>query len=206
MALKDFGELNAMQLDALREIGNIGSGNAASALSSMLSRPVDIQVPKINVLNYDIVVENLGGAENPLVGLLLSLEGDITGMIMFLLDQKFANMVLSELLGETIDGGEFDEMSRSAMMEVGNIMAASYINAIAMLTNLKINISVPSICVDMAGSIVSVPAIYYSDISDKIIFIEDEFNPDSDHASSHVLLFPEVDSLQKIMSSLGLDE
>ena len=207
MALKDYDDLNALQLDALREIGNIGSGNAASALSSMLDRPVDIAVPKITILDYDSVVQNLGGPEQLLVGLLLSLDGDVTGMMMFLLHKEFAHMVLNTLTGSTLEEtGELDEFSESAIREVGNIMAASYVNAMSELTGLRINLSVPSLSIDMAGSILSVPAIYYADISDKIIFIEDEFNQKSDHAASHILLIPEVDSLQKIMTSLGLDE
>ena len=104
---------------------------------------------------------------------------------------------------------EMDEISASAMQEVGNIMAASYVNAIADMTGLSINISVPSICMDMAGAIVSVPAVYYADISDKIIFIGDDFvRDDSHHAAnfnSHILMIPESDSLEKIMTSLGIE-
>lgn len=206
MALNNYDDLNDMQFDALREIGNIGSGNAASALSEMLDRPVNIAVPKIKVLDYSEVADSLGGPEQVLVGILLSMSGDITGMIMFLLHKEFAHMVLNTLLGTDFDEKTLlDEMSESAISEVGNIMAASYINAMASLTALDINISVPSMCVDMVGSILSVPAIYYANISDKIIFIEDEFDQMSDKGKSHILLIPEVDSLSKIMESLGLD-
>lgn len=206
MQLKNYDDLNDIQLDVLKEIGNIGSGNAASALSTMLNRPVDIAVPVVRILDYEEVVQNLGGPEQLLVGLLLSLEGDVSGMIMFLLNKNFAHMVLNTLMGTSMDeSGELDEMGESAIQEVGNIMAASYINAMATLTGLNINISVPDLCVDMAGSILSVPAIYYANISDKIIFIEDEFNSQSDLAASHILLIPEVDSLEKIMTSLGLE-
>lgn len=207
MALTNYTDLNEIQLDALREIGNIGSGNAASALSSMLDRAVDIAVPRINILDYESVTDLLGGPEHLLVGLMFSLSGDVSGMIMFLLQKEFANMVLNTLLGTSLEeNGEVDEMSESAIREVGNIMAASYINAIAELSGLMIDLSVPNLSIDMAGSILSVPAIYYANISDKIIVIEDEFNRTSDHAQSHVLLIPEVGSLQKIMQSLGLEE
>lgn len=207
MALKNYDDLSAFQLDALCEIGNIGSGNAASALSMMLDRPVDIAVPRIKILDYDEVVKNLGGPEQLLVGLILFLEGDVSGMMMFLLHKEFAHMVLNTLTGSTLEeGNELDEFSESAIREVGNIMAASYVNAMSELTQLRIDLSVPSMSMDMAGSILSVPAIYYANISDKIIFIEDEFSHETEHAASHILLIPEVDSLQKIMTSLGLDE
>lgn len=206
MALKDYGDLNELQLDALKEIGNIGSGNAATALSDMLERSVSIAVPTIKVLDYNTVVENLGGPETLLVGILLFLKGEINGMMMFLLHKEFAHMVLNSLIGsEFNEEVDLDDMSQSTIQEVGNIMGASYVNAIASLTGLKIDISVPNMSVDMAGALLSVPAIYYANISDKIILIEDEFGHETKESTSHILLIPEVDSLQKIMESLGLD-
>lgn len=206
MALKDYGDLNELQLDALKEIGNIGSGNAATALSDMLERSVSIAVPTIKVLDYNTVVENLGGPETLLVGILLFLKGEINGMMMFLLHKEFAHMVLNSLIGsEFNEAVDLDDMSQSTIQEVGNIMGASYVNAIASLTGLAIDISVPNMSVDMAGALLSVPAIYYANISDKIILIEDEFGHETKESTSHILLIPEVDSLQKIMESLGLD-
>lgn len=206
MALNDFSELNNLQLDVLREIGNIGTGNAATSLASMLAKPVTIQVPKINILEYNQVTEELGGPENMIVGMLLALSGDVTGMMMFLLQKDFSHMVLNALLGESLnDFSEIDEMGLSALKEIGNIMAASYVNAIAQLTNMDINISVPDICIDMAGAILSVPAIHFANVSDKIIFIEDEFNSENVNAVSHILLIPDVDSLGNIMKNLGID-
>jgi len=206
MALKDYSDLNDLQLDALKEIGNIGSGNAATALSDMLERSVSIAVPTIKVLDYNTVVENIGGPETLLVGILLSLKGDVTGMMLFLLHKEFAHMVLNSLIGTDFNEAvDLDEMSQSTIQEVGNIMAAAYVNAIASLTGLTIDISVPNMSVDMAGALLSVPAIYYANISDKIILIEDEFGHETKESTSHILLIPEVDSLQKIMESLGLD-
>lgn len=205
MALNDYGDLDEMQLDALKEIGNIGSGNAATALSAMLEKEVNIAVPKINVLDYSSACEALGGPEQLLVGILFSICGDITGMMMFLLHQEFAHMVLNSLVGSEFDGySALDEMDKSTIQEVGNIMAGSYVNAMAALTGLTIDLSVPTMNVDMAGALLSVPAIYYANISDKIIVIEDEFGHEQVGASSHVLLIPEVDGLEKLMESLGL--
>ena len=205
MAFENY-ELNEMQFDALKEIGNIGSGHAASALSSMLDRPIDMNVPQINILDYTEVVENLGGPENVLAGILMSLTGDVSGMIMFLIHKPFVKILLSNLLGMDIeDNFDLDEMSQSAIKEVGNIIAASYVNAIAELTGLAIEISPPELCVDMVGSVLSLPAIYYANISDKIIFIKDELDKE-DAASSQIILIPDVDSLKKIMESLGLGD
>jgi chemotaxis protein CheC len=206
MAFKGYDQLNDMQLDVLRELGNIGAGNAATSLSSMLNRPVSITVPTVRILNIKGVTTELGGPENLIIGLLLTLEGDVTGMIMFLMQQDFAKMILQGLLGTDIDDvTNLDAMGHSALLEISNIMAASYVNAISQMTNLRINVSVPDISVDMAGAILSVPAIYFANISDEIIFIEDRFESNNESGISHVLLIPEVESLEKILSNLGID-
>ena len=205
MALHNYDELSDMHIDALREIGNIGSGNAASSLAMMLSDQIDISVPVVRILDYEQVMEELGGPEQMIVGLLLCLDGDVNGMIMFLLHQNFANTLLASLIGEADVGGTVDEMSYSALQEVANILAASYVNAIADLTGFTINVSVPSMCVDMLGAILSVPAIHYANISDKMIFIEDKFHGKDLNAPNHILLIPDVESLDKIMTSLGIE-
>lgn len=209
MAQHDYNELNDMHIDALREIGNIGSGNAASSLAMMLAVQVDISVPVVRILDYEQVMDELGGPEQMIVGLLLCLDGDVNGMIMFLLHQEFANKLLESLLGEDPPDvgaqGEINEMAYSALQEVANIMAASYVNAIGSLTDLNINISVPSMCVDMLGAILSVPAIHYANISDKMIFIEDKFSGENLETPNHILLIPDVESLGKIMDRLGIE-
>ena len=150
MALKSYDDLSEMQIDVLREIGNIGSGNAATALSEMLGHPVSISVPKVRILDYAEVVTGLGGPETMVVGLLLTLSEDVEGMMMFLLQREFAHMSLSALLGEEIERfDQIDEMGMSAIREVSNIMAASYVTAIASLTGLTINISTPDLTIDM---------------------------------------------------------
>ena len=209
MALHDYNELNDMHIDALREIGNIGSGNAASSLAMMLAVQVDISVPVVRILDYEQVMDELGGPEQMIVGLLLCLDGDVNGMIMFLLHQEFANKLLESLLGEDPPDvgaqGEINEMAYSALQEVANIMAASYVNAIGSLTDLNINISVPSMCMDMLGAIPSVPATHYANISDKMIFIEDKFSGENLETPNHILLIPDVESLGKIMDRLGIE-
>lgn len=212
MGLQDYGDLqnNAMCLDVLREIGNIGSGNAASALSSMLSQFINIQVPTINIMDYNQVAENFGGPETLMVGILLSLSGDVNGMMMFLMHKEFAHLTINALLGSDLeDVSQMGEMEESAMKEVANIMAASYINAIATMTNLQINITVPDICADMVGALLSVPAIHYANISERMIFIENQIDTEAEkeggsHTGSHVLMIPDVESLNKIMTNLGI--
>ena len=200
MPFETFDKLNDMHIDALREIGNIGSGNAASALSTMLCCPVNISVPTVQVLDYNDAVEQMGGPEQMIVGSLISLEGDVQGL-------NFSSMMIKTLLcaEEAPEMESIDEMGYSVIQEVANIMAASYLNAIGSLTGLTIGMSTPSLCIDMLGAILSVPAIYYANISDKIIYIQDEFSGHDFRAPSHILLIPDMDSLKNIMGKLGLE-
>lgn len=205
MALKNYDDLNQIQLDALREIGNIGSGNAATALSVMLSRPVNIAVPKIKLLDLEEVTRELGGPEEMIVGSLLEISDEVNGIIMFLMQKSLATMTMGVLLGNELeDMSDAGLMEFSAISEVANILSASYITAISSLTGLKINLSPPTTCIDMAGAILSVPAIHYGTVSDKIIFIQDDFISDNQSASGQILMFPDVESLNRIMENLGI--
>lgn len=206
MAIKDYDDLNEIQLDVLKEIGNIGAGNAATSLADMLMTPIDISVPVVRILDYEDATERLGGPETMIVGLMIQLEGDFEGVIMFLLEKEFACMTLNTLMGTEFTGfSELDEVALSAFKELANIMAASYVNAIASMTGMRIDLTVPDLCIDMLGAILSVPAIHYANISDKIILIEGEFNGQDTHTANHVLLLPDVASLEKTMTALGIE-
>jgi chemotaxis protein CheC len=206
MVLNDYSELNAVQIDVLKEIGNIGAGNAATSLAMLLDRPIQISVPTIRILDYNAATQALGGPENMVIGVLLSFSGDISGMIMFLLQQDFAHMTLNALLGKKFDSFlEIGEMGNSAIKELANIMTSSYVNAISKMTGLTIQVSVPDMAIDMAGAILSVPAIHFANISDKIIFIEDQFSSGQENGTSNVLMIPDIESLAKILASLGIE-
>ncbi len=200
--------LNEMHFDILRELGNIGAGNAATSISSMLSCPVSISVPTIYLTGYGEATEMLGGAENVLVGILLMISGDMSGMMMFLLEKDFALLILNNLLGYNFSTfEEIDEMGMSTLKEMGNIMAGSYVNAISSMTGMNIDISTPEVAIDMVGAILSVPVIHFSEVSDKLVLIEDKFAEGKEvveKANSHVLLLPECDSLANMMRRLGI--
>lgn len=202
MSIKE--EIDDIKEDALREVGNIASGNAASSLSIMLDEAIDIGIPVVKILDYSDVVENLGGEENILTCVMLSLQGDLTGMIMFLIEPDFVNKILMHFTGTPFNKNEeINEMNQSAIQEIGNIMVSSYVNAMAEFTGLKIGLSTPSVSVDMVGAILSVPTIYYANISDKMVFIEDRFIT-AKQATSRIIMIPDTDSLTRLVESLGL--
>ena len=194
-----------MQMDVLREIGNIGAGNAATSLSVMLGQPVDMTLPKVNLVEFDDVAKAVGGAESINYGVLVNLEGDIDGMIMFILNKEFAHLVLNILMGEMFGAfDEMDEIALSAIKEVGNILSAAYANALSQLTGLRIELSVPYVSIDMAGALLSVPIIKFGSVGDKVLFIEENFMGDIESVMSHMILFAELDSLNLILEKLGL--
>lgn len=205
MAIKDFSQLNDLHIDVLKEIGNIGAGNAATSLSQMMNREVDMVTPTVRILDISEADRALGGPETPVVAILAELFGDISGIMMFVIEQSFTQVLLEALLGEeNVCCEHLTEMESSALSEIGNIMIGAYTASIASLSGLNIKISVPAVTVDMAGALLTVPAAEMGSVSDKIIFIEDGFLSASKTISANMMLVPDLASLNQLMNSLGI--
>lgn len=192
-------------LDVLKEIGNIGAGNATTALAQMLQRKVDMKVPQADLLEFRDLGEAIGGEETIMAGVYMVVEGDIRGSIMFLLEKESSRHLVNQMLGGMGDPNaeEFGEMEISVLKEIGNIMTGAYLNSLSDLTQLKIFPSVPEIAIDMAGAILSVPAIEFGVLGDKILMIQTRFTDDM-AIDGYFILVPDVDSYHKIMKSLGM--
>lgn len=197
-------ELNSLQIDVLKEIGNIGAGNAATALSKMILKRVDMEVPKVNILEFKNVAELVGGPETEVVGIYFKVSGDITGSIMVLMDKKSAKKLTNLLMSRNDEEDELDEMDLSALQEVGNILSGSYLSSLSTLTKLNLTMSVPSLTIDMAGAILSVPVILFGQVGDKVMLIETDFNEGTYHVKSHFFLIPDEDSFEILLKSLGV--
>lgn len=195
---------NNIVLDVLREIGNIGAGNAATSLAKMIDKKVDMKVPVVKVLEFDEVPEILGGPENIVCGIFFKIEGDITGSIMFVLDQSSAINLVDLLMPR--DNAEFDEFTISALKEIGNILSGAYVSSLSGLTNLKIKISVPALAIDMAGAILSVPAIEFGQMGDNVLIIQNEFieTDASKKVDGYFFLIPDMESYEVLLGSLGV--
>ena len=197
--------LTDMQFDVLKEIGNIGAGNATTALSQMINMKIDMNVPKVALVPLSDISGIIGSEEMVIVGIMLGMEGDITGTMMFLLKVDSAHRIVNLLMGtDSAPDAEFGEMEYSALGERGNIIAGSYLSALSSLTGLKIVATVPAMTIDMAGAILSVPAIEYGKIGDKVLFIETQLGED-DFLNGYIVMVPEVDSYGKILTSLGIE-
>lgn len=203
--MSDFSNLSILQLDALKEIGNIGAGNAANALSLMLNKKVDITIPQIKVIPLEEVPDTLGGPENIVVGILLRVEGSAPGSVMFLLPERQALDLVDMLMGRKKGTNQtFGELEQSALKEVGNILTGSYLNALANFTKLSLLPSIPAIAKDMLGSILSIVLAEIGQFSDYALLIETEFIDGEDGINSQFFLVPEPDSLAIILESLGI--
>lgn len=190
--------------DVLKEIGNIGAGNAMTALSQMLQCKVDMKVPQVRLLDFAEVGALMGGEEQIMVGVYLGVEGDVTGSMMFLVEQKSAKHLINKLMmGMAPEGEEFTEIELSAMQEVGNIITGAYLNSLSSLTNLSIYPTPPALTVDMAGAILSVPAIEFGALGDKILLIQSQFYDDIE-IDGYFMLIPDLKSYPKILTSLGI--
>lgn len=190
--------------DVLKELGNIGAGNAMTALSQMLQCKVDMRVPQVRLLDFSEVGEMMGGEELIMVGVFLGVEGDITGSMMFMVEEQTARHLIQKItMGMLPGGSEFEEMGLSAMKEVGNIITGAYLNSLSTLTNLKIFPTPPALTVDMAGAILSVPAIQFGIFGDKILLIQSQFS-DEIQLDGYFILIPDMESYAKILTALGL--
>lgn len=203
--VKGIDELNNLQIDVLREIGNIGAGNAATALAKMLNRKVDMDVPRVKILEFKDVSEILGDAESIVAGILLKVAGDLTGYIMFILNVKDAALLVDMLMGrQSVDVHEFSDLEVSALKEIGNILAGSYLSALSTLTNLKIMPSVPDLAIDMAGAILSVPAIQFGKVGDTVLYIETEFSDGDEKVVGDFFLVPDLETYDILLKALGV--
>ncbi len=202
----DLNRIDNMQYDVLREIGNIGAGNATTALSQMINAKIDMKVPKVDLLEFKELSDIVGGAENLVVGILFTLEGQIEGMMMFMLDMTASRHLVNQLMGGDMSNTsiEFNEIEVSALSEIGNIIAGAYLSSLSTLTNILITASVPYMAIDMAGAILSVPAIEFGKIGDKALLIETEFGDEDIAVNGYFILIPTIDSYEAILSSLGL--
>lgn len=202
----DLNQMDNMQFDVLREIGNIGAGNATTALSQMINSKIDMKVPSVQLLEFKELPDIVGGAENLVVGILFTLEGQIDGMMMFMMDLPAARHLVGLLMGSQNEQNmeQFTEMELSALNEIGNIIAGAYLSSLSSLTNMLITSSVPYMSIDMAGAILSVPAIEFGKIGDKALLIETEFGDEMKAVNGYFILIPTIQSYGAILSSLGL--
>jgi chemotaxis protein CheC len=198
--------LNDVYIDALKEIGNIGAGNAATSLGVLLDEDVGISLPEVKIEDFNDVVSSVGGSEEMCVAVLVNFSGDANGVVLFILSIEDAKGITDILASEEDDGTPgLSEMKLSGVKELGNILASSYLGSVATLTGMTVNLSIPHVAIDMAGAILAVPVTEYGAADSKVLFIEESFSTKKRRRESRVILFTDIKTLEDIMRRLGLD-
>ena len=200
--------LSHAQLDALREIGNVGAGNAATALSQVIRRKIDMTVPRVSILPLGEVPDVMGGPEAMVAGVYLRVFGPAPGSILFLLPRDSAFHLVDMLMGRKKGDTKFlNEMDESALMEIGNILAGAYLNSLSFFTHLTLLPSIPALAFDMAGAILSIILIQLGQMGDHALVIETEFTSDDEEMmGGQFFLIPDPTSLETILTAIGVKE
>jgi chemotaxis protein CheC len=198
-------EVNSRYYDVLKEIGNIGAGNATSAMADLLGKRIAMTVPDVRLMQAKELPLAIGAEEQTVIGILVSISKDINGCMMFLLDIPSARYLVNTLMRRqrAVDA-KFDEMELSALKEIGNIITGSYLQALAEMTRLKFKPSVPSIAVDMAASILSVPAIHFGQYGELALLIQTRIEAEVP-INGYYIFMPEEGSYDPILSALGME-
>lgn len=197
----------SIELDMLKEVGNIGAGNAATALSKLLDKPVIMAVPKVSLLPFDEVTGLVGGSEKIVLAVYLRVEGDAPGNLFFIIDEASARRMLEHLISKD-DNHKADnfDLDLSALGEIVNIIAGSYLSALADFTQLSMVPSVPAMAHDMAGAILSFGLMHYGGMGDSALLIEAAFLEDHLSLLGHFFLIPDPESFNIMCKALGVDQ
>lgn len=200
-----FSKLEGFKLDVLKEVGNIGAGHAATALSQLLNKPIDMAVPKVQILPFEEIAEKVGGAEKVVLTVFFRVEGDAPGNLFYIMGPEAGKSLLQRLGAfEPTEGLELTEMEQSALGEIGNILAGSYLSSLADFTNLAMSPTVPALALDMAGAILSYGMIQFGEMGDAALLIDTTFVQGNDEVEGQFFLIPDPESFDKIFIALGV--
>jgi chemotaxis protein CheC len=204
--LESLNDLNAIQLDILREIASIGSSKAVTALSKLLNdMKIGLNVPAVKYIEFQNIANTIGGAHQIVFGVLITLSGDIDGKMVFVMRDDSAAKLLKLLMGPSHSTENLmDEFNSSTMTEIANILSSSYISALGQLSGLTIQQSLPFPCIDMANAVLSVPAIEFGMMSDRVLFFDSVFKTHDADISGYFILVPDIESFNRIFRALGV--
>ena len=206
MKVKNYDEISDIEIDTLREIGSIGTGNAATSLSQMLGCEVRITLPEVRIMGYNEAIDWIGGPEAITAGVLVGISGEINGIMLSVQPLEFVNLIMSHMLDKELTSYEqMEDLERSALIEIGNIMISTFINALSGLAGISVELSVPSMTVDMQGAILAVPMAEYGGQTDYLMTIGSNFMINNHKVPCRLLLSPDVRSLNYLLRKLGVE-
>ncbi|GGH69651.1 CheY-P phosphatase CheC [Compostibacillus humi] len=207
----EYVHLSKLQKDVLREVGNIGAGNAATSLSKLINEQIHMKVPSVNIVTFDEMMELIGGPEQVIVALLFQIYGDVPGTVYFILSVEEAESLIRKMIQDenfslTEENGN-NEMAFSALKEIGNIVTGSYLTALSDFTNIHMQPSVPYLNIDMAGALLTYGLLEISQVSDYALIIDTQIisNDSGDGITGNFFLLPKPESLSAIFQALGIN-
>ncbi len=201
---KDKIVLTDRQKDTLKEMANICAGNAATSLSQLLNKKIEMNVPHVDFIPVSSVPEAVGGADELVVGVVFQVFGDAPGVILLLFPQKDARVLAGVLTGKNDDSGIFTEMDQSAVKEAGSILTGAYLNTLTTFTQLGLIPSTPGIVMDMAGALIDDILIQLAAVTEYALLIDSEFIDAEKSVKGHFFLLPNPGSLETILSAIGV--
>ncbi|SFM31889.1 chemotaxis protein CheC [Gracilibacillus orientalis] len=205
----DIENLSQHHLDVLKEVGNIGAGNAATALSSLLGKKIDMSVPAIKIVDFNELMAFVGGPEQVIVSVFLRIQGEAPGSMFFVLSPVEARSLVEQLTGTSGDNIEENDLAISAISEIGNILSGSYLSALSDFTSINMQPTVPNLTIDMAAAILMQGLLEISQESDYAIIIDtmiEEEEESNESVKGHFFLLPDPDSFDEIFKALGVEE
>lgn len=197
-------EISAIRLEALKEIGNIGSGHAATSLSNMLQTRIDMAVPKVWLVPLDRLDEALGQMDSTRAALYLKVEGEASGKAIFVLSVESAEIIAKTLLMMKEPPNIFvDEMAQSALREVGNILVSSFVIALTQFSGIMLQPSTPALAVDMIGAMIDAVLLEEGKVDDSVLIIDTKLSG-LEEMEGKFLYIPDEGSLDKLLGVFGI--
>jgi len=207
MEIKNYNELTSLEIDTLREIGSIGTGTAATALSEMLQRKISITLPEVRIMEYNEAIDWIGGPEVITAGVLVRISGEMNGIMLSVQPLEFVNLVLQSMLDEEIRSyDELSDLESSALVEIGNIMISTFINALSELAGITMELTTPGLAVDMQGAILAVPMAEFGGQTNYLMTVGGNFVCDDKQVPCRLLMSPDVRSLNYLLRKLGVTD
>ena len=202
--MDDIRSLKALQLDALREVANIGAGHAATALSQMIGGTIMISVPTINVSRLEEVPPQISAPEEPVAAVLMHMLGDLTGRTLLVFPKPTAARLASLMLRRPDSPEELGEMEQSAIKEAGNILSSAYMNALSDFMGMMLLPSPPSLAIDMSTAVLTTAYLQFGTDRDYVFCVESEFymTDVEERLRGFFLLLPDPASLQAILRAV----
>ena len=202
--MEDLRSLKVLQLDALREVANIGAGHAATALSQMVGETIMITVPTINIARLEEVPVQMSDPDEPVAAVLMHMMGDLTGRTLLVFPKRSAVRLASRLLKKKENEHSLSEMGQSAIKEAGNILSSAYMNALSDFMGMLLLPSPPSLAVDMSEAVLTTAYLQFGTDRDFVVCVESEFVMDdtSERLRGFFLLLPDAPSLAAILKAV----